>query len=283
MVMPPSVQAALLGVVQGLTEFLPVSSSAHLILARAFFGYDSDRFGLPFDVAVHLGTALAVAVYFRREVFQMIAALAGAARGSGAGGSGGSHGYGARLVWLIAIGTVPAVVAGVLFDDLIEERLRTPAVAAAMLAAGAVAFLAVERIGAHARDEHSLTALEAFWIGCAQAAALVPGVSRSGATITMALLLGLRRAESARFVFLLGLPAIVGAAVKELPALPGVAGGGEVAGLMAIGVASSAVVGYLAIRFFVRWVGSRSLDVFAWYRLALAASVVIWLTFGGTT
>jgi undecaprenyl-diphosphatase len=279
--MPPSVQAALLGIVQGLTEFLPVSSSAHLILARAFFGYDSDRFGLPFDVAVHLGTALAVAVYFRREVFQMIQALPRAVSGPGQGDQTDASGYGVRLIWLLAVGTVPIAVAGLLFDDLIEQRLRTPAVAATMLAAGAIGFFVVERIGAHARDDRSLTFLEAFWIGCAQAAALVPGVSRSGATITMALLIGLRRAESARFVFLLGLPAIVGAAVKELPAFRGAANGGELAGLMLVGMASSAVVGYLAIRFFILYVGGRSLDVFAWYRLALAGSVVVWLTLGG--
>jgi undecaprenyl-diphosphatase len=279
--MPPSVQAALLGIVQGLTEFLPVSSSAHLILARAFFGYDSDRFGLPFDVAVHLGTALAVAVYFRREVFQMIQALPRAASWPGQGDQTDASGHGARLIWLLAVGTVPIAIAGLLFDDLIEQRLRTPAVAATMLAAGAIGFFVVERLGAHARDDRSLTFLEAFWIGCAQAAALVPGVSRSGATITVALLIGLRRAESARFVFLLGLPAIVGAAVKELPAFPDAANGGEMAGLMLVGMASAAVVGYLTMRFFILYVGSRSLDVFAWYRLAIAASVVVWLTLGG--
>jgi undecaprenyl-diphosphatase len=275
------VQATLLGIVQGLTEFLPVSSSAHLILARAFFGYDADRFGLPFDVAVHLGTALAVAVYFRREVLQMIQALPRAVSGPGGGGQVDASGPGSRLIWLLAVGTVPVVIVGLLFDDLIEEHLRTPAVAAVMLTAGAIGFFVVERLGAHARDDRSLTMLEAFWIGCAQALALVPGVSRSGATITMALLIGLRRADSARFVFLLGLPAIVGAAVKELPGLPGAANAGEMAGLMLVGIASSAVVGYLTIRFFIRYVGSRSLDVFAWYRLVLAASVVIWLAFGG--
>jgi undecaprenyl-diphosphatase len=278
--MPPSVQAALLGIVQGLTEFLPVSSSAHLILARAFFGYDSERFGLPFDVAVHVGTALAVAVYFRRELAGMIRALPRALSGPGGGGDQASA-HDVRLIWLLAVGTVPVVAVGLLFDDVIEHYLRTPGVAAIALTAGAIGFFVVERIGAHARDERSLTVVEAFWIGCAQAAALVPGVSRSGATMTLALLIGLRRAESARFVFLLGLPAIAGAAVKELPALPGAANGGEVATLMLVGIASSAVVGYMAIRFFIQYVGRHSLDVFAWYRLALAALVAVWIVSGG--
>jgi undecaprenyl-diphosphatase len=280
--MPPSVQAALLGIVQGLTEFLPVSSSAHLILARAFFGYDAERFGLPFDVAVHVGTALAVLVYFRREVARLLAALPAAfAAGPVRGEVAGTAGPDARMVRLLAVGTVPAVIVGGLFGDLIEGRLRSPGVAAATLAIGALAFFAVERLGAHARDDRTLTVAEAFWIGCAQASALVPGVSRSGATMTVALLLGLRRADSARFVFLLGLPAILGAAVKEFPSLAGSGAASGAAEVMLVGVLSSALVGYLAIGFFIRYVVRHSLDVFAWYRLALAGSVVVWRASGG--
>jgi undecaprenyl-diphosphatase len=280
--MPPSFQAALLGVVQGLTEFLPVSSSAHLILARAFFEYDSSRFGLPFDVAVHVGTVLAVLVYFHRELAHMVVALPMVSAVSRTEFRTPEHAHARRMIWLLAVGTLPAVVVGGLFDDVIERHLRTPAVAAAMLAVGAAGLFVVERLGTQVRDERSLTFVEAFWIGCAQASALVPGVSRSGATMIVALLLGLRRTESARFVFLLGIPAILGAAVKELPRLSTAAAGSDTARLVIIGVVTSAVVGYLAIRFFIRYVGSHSLDVFAWYRLALAASVVIWFMSGGT-
>ena len=276
--MPPTVQAALLGIVQGVTEFLPVSSSAHLILARAFFGYDATQFGLPFDVAVHLGTALAVAMYFRTEIARLLAALPAAFSLASAKQLPTPLRDDVRLIWLIVVGTIPIVVIGTVFDDVIEEHLRTPAVAAATLTVGAILFFAVERLGAHARDERSLTLTEAIWIGCAQAAALVPGVSRSGAAITMALFLGLRRADSARFVFLLGLPAMAGAAMKELPGLAG--GDSSVVGLMVVGVLTSAVIGYLAIRFFIRYVATHSLDAFAWYRLALAAAVVIWLIAG---
>lgn len=276
--MPAIVQAAVLGIVQGLTEFLPVSSTAHLILARAFFGYDGEKFGLPFDVACHVGTLLAVVVYFRRDIARMIAAGPYALRlGPAKGGRHESQDPSARLIWLIVVGTIPALVVGLLFTDAIEGRLRTPPVTAAMLAIGAIGFLVVERTGEKNRDDRSLTMAEAFWIGCAQAAALVPGVSRSGATIMIALLLGLRRAEAARFIFLLGIPAILGAAAKEAPDVLAAGVPADMALLYLIGVASSAVVGYLAVRFFIRYLGNHSLDVFAWYRLALAGSSVIWL------
>src|SRR5437773_421327 len=125
--MPLTVQAALLGIVQGLTEFLPVSSSAHLILARLFFGFDGDKFGLAFDVACHLGTLVAVLIYFRAEIARMSAALPRLFD---------LRDPEARLIWLIVVGTIPAVTAGVLFKNPIEEHMRTPAIAAATLAAG---------------------------------------------------------------------------------------------------------------------------------------------------
>jgi undecaprenyl-diphosphatase len=265
--MPISLQAALLGVVQGLTEFLPVSSSAHLILARAFFGFDGDKFGLAFDVACHVGTLVAVAIYFRRDIARMAAAIPRLADLTDPD---------VRLMWLIAVGTIPAIVAGLLFKSRIEEHLRTPPVAAVALAAGAVLFFVAERTGAKNREERTLTFAEAFLIGCAQAVALIPGVSRSGATITVALLIGLRRAEAARFIFLLAIPAILGAAASEGPKLLK-AGLGDTAPLFLIGVVSSAIVGYAAVKYFIRYLANHSLAAFAWYRLALAATVVIWL------
>jgi undecaprenyl-diphosphatase len=264
--MPTSLQALLLGIVQGLTEFLPVSSSAHLILARAFFGFDGDKFGMAFDVACPVGTLIAVLIYFRREVARMIAAVPRLFDRADPE---------ARLIWLIVVGTIPAVVVGLLFKSQIEDHLRTPAVAAAMLALGAVLLLVAERTGSKTRTEGSLTLAEALLIGCAQAAALVPGVSRSGATITVALILGLRRAEAARFIFLLAIPAILGAAASEAPKLLK-AGLGDTASLFLIGVVSSGVVGFIAVKYFIRYLASHSLDAFAWYRLALAATVVVW-------
>ena len=271
--MPPTLQAALLGVVQGLTEFLPVSSTAHLILARAFFGWDADQFGLAFDVACHVGTLLAVSVYFRRELREMLAALP---RLLNPGTDPG-----ARMIWLLVVGTIPAVVVGLLFGTVIEERLRTVPVATAALAIVGVALFWAERAGAKMREEGSLTIREALWIGVAQAAALVPGVSRSGMTLIAAMLIGLRRQDAARFIFLLSIPAILGAAVRETPSMlaAGAAGDGT---LFAIGVVSSALVGYVAVKSFIRYVADHSLDVFAWYRVALAASAAVWLVAGSS-
>jgi undecaprenyl-diphosphatase len=286
--MPDTLQAALLGVVQGLTEFLPVSSSAHLILARAFFGFDADKFGLSFDVACHVGTLVAVVIYFREDLARMIAAVPQALGARPAGPPRGGHNVqpGAavavadrepRLIWLLVVGTIPAVVVGLLFGKAIEERMRTPGVAAVMLAAGAILMFIAERSGRKTRDEISLTMPEAFWIGCAQAVALIPGVSRSGATITLALFLGLRRAEAARFIFLLAIPAILGAAAHEAPKVLKAGFPGDTAALFAIGVVTSAIVGYFAVKYFIRYLASHTLDAFAWYRLALAAATAVWL------
>ena len=267
--MPTTVQAALLGVVQGFTEFLPVSSSAHLILARAFFGWDTDAFGLPFDVACHAGTLIAVLVYFRRDIAEMVASLSHLHRPG--------RDKGARLVWLLAVGTIPAIVVGLLFNRRIEAHLRTPQVAAVALALGAIGLLVAERAGSKNRGDEGLTIGDAFVLGCAQAAALIPGVSRSGATLTAALLLGLRRPEAARFIFLLAIPAILAAVGHEAPKLLQAGLGGEMATLAAIGVVTSAIVGYVTVTCFIRYLARHSLDVFAWYRLALAATVAIWL------
>ncbi len=267
--MPIAAQAALLGVVQGLTEFLPVSSSAHLILARAFFGWNAEQLGLAFDVACHLGTLAAVLVYFRRDLIAMIGAVPRLARPS--------SDPTARLIWLLAVGSVPAAVVGGLFGDYLENALRMPAVTAVTLAGGGLLFFWAERAGGHARSDESLTFWEAFAIGCAQAAALVPGVSRSGATITLALFLGLRRTEAARFIFLLAIPAILGAAGLEGLRVVGAGVSGEELRLFAIGIASSAVVGYVTVKYFIQYLARHSLDAFGWYRLALAAMVVVWV------
>ena len=266
--MPAHVAAALLGAVQGLTEFLPVSSSAHLILARAFFGWDDRGFGLAFDVATHVGTLLAIVVYFREDILGMLRALPRVAAGTDAD---------ARRARLIAIGTIPVVIVGGLLADVIEAHTRTPLVAAVTLAAGALLFLLVERVGEQWRqDDRGMSVGQALVFGLAQTTALVPGVSRSGATIVAGMLMGFTRAGAARFGFLLGIPAIVAAAAKEAIDLRQVGLTPGDATLFLIGGATAFVVGYLAIRFFMRYLGAHSLAVFAWYRLALAGTVVAW-------
>jgi len=281
--MPLTVQAALLGIVQGATEFLPVSSSAHLILARAFFGFDGDKFGLPFDVACHVGTLAAVVVFFWRDLMEMVAALPRLFSPGppdpptrSAKADGGDRN--ARLIWLLAIGTLPAIAAGLLFKDEIERSLRTPLVAAIALAIGSIVFIVAERRGTRTRADSTLTMSEALWIGCAQAVALVPGVSRSGITIAAALLLGLRRVDAARFIFLLAIPAILGAAGSEVPHLIKEGMPSDTAMLFVIGIVTSAIVGYAAVKYLIRYLASHSLDVFAGYRLALAFATFVWLT-----
>ena len=263
------IAAAVLGVVQGLTEFLPVSSSGHLILARAFFGWDSDRFGLPFDVACHVGTLLAVVAFFRADVVKLIAAAPGALTGR--------KGEWEHLGRLIIAGTIPIVIVGGLFADVIETRLRSPLVVAVTLTIGAVGLLIAERIGRKSREARQLGYAEAVLIGVAQASALAPGISRSGATLTVAMLLDLQRASAARFVFLMSLPAIVAAAVKEAIDVSAVGMAGLPVTILAIGLVTSAIVGYLTVKFFVRYLADHSLALFAYYRFALAAVTVVWL------
>jgi undecaprenyl-diphosphatase len=261
--------AALLGVVQGLTEFLPVSSSAHLILARAFFGWNTEGgFGIAFDVACHVGTLLAVVVFFRTDIVRMIAASPRALS---------AHpDPDARRVRLIAIGTIPIVIVGALWADAVDV-VRTPGVAATALLIGAVLLLAIERMGRAGHGDESLTMAGALAIGIAQSVALIPGVSRSGITIATGMALGLRREAAARFTFLMSIPAILAAAAKEALELRHVALAPGDGMLFVVGLTTSAVVGYLTVKFFIRFLASHSLDVFAWYRVALAGVTFLWI------
>jgi undecaprenyl-diphosphatase len=259
--------AALLGVVQGLTEFLPVSSSAHLILGRTLFGWDAARLGLAFDVACHVGTLCAVVAYFWRDLWNMAAAA----------GRLFADDPDARRARLIVAGTLPVVLVGLTLADVIETQLRTPAVCAVTLAVGAIGLIVAERLGSRTRSERDIGYGMALALGVAQASALVPGVSRSGATITVGMLMGLGRPDAARFSFLLGVPAIVAAAAKEGLDLAEIGLGAGDGGLFAVGMLTSAVVGYLTIKYFLRFLTTHRLDVFAYYRLVLSAVLIVWL------
>jgi len=264
------VAAILLGIIQGLTEFLPVSSSAHLILARAFFGWEVPAdFGLAFDVALHIGTLAAIVAFFRAEIAAMIRALPMA--------FAADPGPAGQMMRRIAVGTLPVVVVGLTLTDFIEERLRTPVVTAVTLTIGAIAMLIAERLGARRRTEHDITFLEALLIGCAQASALVPGMSRSGSTIAVGMFLGIRRDAAARFTFLLAIPAMIAAAGKEGLELRDMTLSADHYQMMVVGMIVSAAVGYITIKYFLRYLASHRLDVFAYYRLLLAAVTVVWL------
>jgi undecaprenyl-diphosphatase len=261
--------AALLGVVQGVTEFLPVSSSAHLILARTFFGWDAERFGLAFDVACHVGTLAAVLVFFRADIAGMVRALPRLFSSDPSSD--------VRRIRLIALGTLPVVIVGLTLADVIERSTRTPAVAATALLVGAVLLFVIERLGTAGRDEQALGPSGAVLIGVAQSVALIPGVSRSGATIAAGMALGLRRDVAARFTFLLSIPAILAAAGKEALALGGLALGADQARLFLVGMGTSALVGYVTIKYFIRFLATHRLDVFAWYRIVLALGTFAFL------
>jgi len=258
-------RAAVLGLVQGLTEFIPISSTAHLRIVPALLGWPDP--GTAFSAVIQLGTLAAVLAYFAGDIRR----LAWAALRS-LGSARARREQDARLAWAIAAGNVPIVVLGLSFRRLIETEGRSLYLIAALLVAVGLALAAAERV---ARQDRLLDHL-GFWrvqaIGLFQALALLPGASRSGSTILGGLLLGLRRADAARFSFLLGIPAILGSGLFQLRALlesPLGAGGAA----LTAGLAVSAVSGYASIGFLLRFLRTRSTLVFAVYRVALGALV----------
>ena len=267
------VEAIFLGIVQGLTEFLPVSSSGHLLLGQYFLGLDQERFGLSFDVAMHLGTLVAVVAFFWRDLVRMAFAFLRSLRRRDLSDPD------QRLAYLVLASTVPAALIGYFLEDFFETAVRSPWVVVFNLVLVGVLFIVGEAVGRRTRRASKLTFREAVGIGLAQAAALVPGVSRSGATITLGLFLGLRREEAARFSFLMSVPIIAGAGTLQLGEV--VARGMDAydAQLFGVGFVSSAVVGYLTIRFFISFDADHSLRAFAYYRFGLAAVVALLLVF----
>lgn len=262
-------QAVVLGILQGLGEFLPISSSAHLILFPWFLRWEDP--GLAFDVILHMGTLVAVLVYFAQDLLQLLRAGFDSVIERKIG-----FDRNRMLFWMILIGTIPGGIAGVLLHHAAEEKFRAPLLIAVSLSS--VGFLMYWIDGKYPalRNTEELSMKDALWIGCAQAFAIIPGVSRSGSTITMARLLGMTRESAARFSFLLSIPIIGAAGILEgkkllemghlpLP-LPYLLGG----------FFASMISGFLAIAVMMRYVRSADLSVFAWYRVLLAAVTVIW-------
>jgi len=269
------VQAIVLGIVQGLTEFLPVSSSGHLIVVPALLGWD-DPFieSLAFSVMLHVATLLALLIYFRSDWLRLIPAGLATIRDRSFRGDPDR-----KLAWLLAASTVPAVIVGVLLDDLVETAFREPRLVAMTLVAGAVVLWVADRLGSKQREISGLTFRAAIGIGAAQALALVPGVSRSGISISAGLFAGLDREAAARFAFLMATPITAGAGLWELRKI--VSGEVDVAlpivPLLA-GMATSLVAGLLAIAVLMRYLRTNGVGIFVAYRIALAALVVVaWL------
>jgi undecaprenyl-diphosphatase len=274
-VAPELWQAAVLGVVQGLTEFLPVSSTGHLILVPALFGWHGGVIdSLQFDVALHLGTLVALlAVFWRDWLTLIVAALGSIARRSLADRQ-------ARLAWLIVLGTIPGALAGALLQRQVETTLRSAVVIGAAMVLVALLLALVDRLARQTRDEYSLGAAGAIAVGVGQALALIPGVSRSGATIATGLGLGMVRSSAARFSFLLSTPIIAGALAKEGLDVARQGLGSAEAPVFAIGIVTAGISGYFCIRFLLAYLRRHSLMPFVVYRLVVG-SAVLWLALSG--
>ncbi len=268
-------QALIMGIVQGLTEFLPVSSSGHLIIVPFVFGWD-DPFitSLAFSVMLHIGTLLALLVYFRADWFRLVPAGLAAIRDRSFRADPDR-----RLAWLLVAATIPAAVAGFLLNDLIATAFRAPGLVVVTLVAGAAILWLADRWGARTKGVEDVSFPLAIGLGAAQALALVPGISRSGISISAARFAGLDREAAARFSFLMATPITAGAALFEVRKLA--AGEALVTvslGPLVVGMIAAFVSGTLAIGFLLRYLRTRSLNVFVAYRLAVAAVVVVvWL------
>ena len=254
-------QIIVLAIVQGLTEFLPISSSGHLVLVPYLVEWTDQ--GLAFDVAVHFGSLIAVCVFFREDILGLL---------RGAGQLLGGHAAlpQANMALAIGLGTIPAAAAGLFLASWIEANLRDPSIIVYTLSGYGILMAVADRFGKSERIIADIRVRDAFMIGCAQALALVPGTSRSGVTITAARFMGFKRQDAARFSFLLSAPVILLATVYKGFEL--VTGEATVPwGDLAVGALVSAIVAYLSIEFFMRFVSRIGLAPFAIYRLALAA------------
>ncbi|MDA0815735.1 MAG: undecaprenyl-diphosphate phosphatase [Chloroflexi bacterium] len=262
-------RAILLGIIQAVTEFLPISSSGHLVLAPEFMGDEPSS--LTFDVGLHVGTLFAVLAYFWRDWLSIGDATVRDVRSVGINLRRWSP-YG-RLGLLLALGTLPAVLVGLALEGWIDEHARSPVVVGSMLIGGGVLIGIADRWGAHVGRLFDMTTGRALIIGAAQAVALIPGVSRSGATMAAARALGFDRPTAARFSFLLSAPVVFGAGVLQAVR---VASGTHTVewGPMLLGAAVSAVIGALVIRGLLAFLQRATLAVFVWYRIALGAVVL---------
>jgi undecaprenyl-diphosphatase len=268
-------QAIVMGIVQGLTEFLPISSSGHLIIVPYLFGW-TDPFitSLAFSVMLHIGTLVALLAYFWRDWARLVPAGLATIRDRSFESDPDR-----RLAWLIAVATVPALVIGVLLNDVIEERFREVGLVALMLVVGAAIMWLADHWGSKRYLEIDLTFPKAVGLGFAQALALIPGVSRSGISISAGLFAGLNRESAARFSFLMATPITAAAAAYEtIKVVRGDIGVAVEWGPIIVGTLAALVSGFLAIAVLLRYLRTRSLNIFVAYRIVLAAIVLVfWL------
>jgi undecaprenyl-diphosphatase len=261
-------QAVVLGIVQGLTEFLPISSSGHLRIVPAFLGWDDP--GAAFTAVIQLGTMAAVVLYFSSDLWRIATAWLASLRDPSLRGR-----LDARMGWYLIFGTVPIVIFGLAFKDQIENGARDLYLIGAMLIVLGLVLLVAERVARRDRPIKTITRRDAIVVGFAQALALIPGVSRSGATITAGLFLGFDRVAAARFSFLLSIPAVVLSGLYELKdVVNGTAEGGVGVAPTAVATLLAFVSGYVSIAFLLRFLTTHTTAVFVAYRVALGAAVL---------
>lgn len=262
-----AIEAIVLGLVQGLTEFLPISSTGHLRVVPAFLGWEDP--GAAFTAVVQLGTMAAVLLYFRADLWNIGRTWLRSLRDPAA-----RREQEARMGWYILLGTIPIGIFGLAFKDQIESGARSLYLIGAALVVLGLVLLLAEKVGRRERDVDSLTLRDAMIVGGAQALALIPGVSRSGSTITAGLFVGLNRAAAARFSFLLSVPAVVASGLFELPtALEG--GDSTTAWALVVATALAFASGYASIAFLLRFLATHSTGVFVAYRVVLGTVVLV--------
>jgi undecaprenyl-diphosphatase len=265
-------QAIVLGIVQGITEFLPISSTAHLRIVPAFLGWDDP--GAAFTAVTQLGTLAAVLIYFRHDIVRILVAWVRSLRNAEV-----RRTLDARLGWYILLGTIPIGIAGIVFSDQIENNARSLYLIGTTMVVMGVLLLLADRSSRQARDVDDLNKKDAAVIGVAQACALIPGVSRSGATLTAGLFLGLNRYAAARYSFLLSVPAVVLSGLYELKDIGGEGSVG--AAPTAVATVCAFIAGYASIAFLLRYLSTHTTGIFVAYRVAVGV-LVLALTATGT-
>ncbi len=266
-----SIHAFILGVVQGITEFLPISSSGHLLAFHDFLKFDLAN-SLSFDASLHLGTLLALFVYFWKDVVQLVKDFFRSFRNWNVQAD-----VGQRTAWTVIIGALPAAAVGFFADAWVEAHVRNLWVVVATLTIGAVVFFLVEAWVRRQQLQKEITFATAWIVGIAQVIALIPGISRSGATLVAGLYRKLDRVTASRFAFLVSLPVVTGAGLfKATEVVQGKPSSTELVQL-GIGILASTIVGYVVIRFLLRYLQNHTLAVFAWYRLAAAGALAMYL------
>ena len=260
------IEAIVLGLVQGLTEFLPISSSGHLRIVPAMFGWDDP--GAAFTAVIQLGTMAAVIVYFRSDLWRIATSWLGELRVPFAQKS-----TDAKLGWFILLGTIPISIAGLAFSDQIESGARDLYLIGSALILFSFVMLLAERVGSQQREIAEMGPRDGLFIGVAQALALIPGVSRSGATISAGLLRGFDRTAAARYSFLLSVPAVVLSGLFELREIGGEDGAS--AGATIIATVAAFISGYAAIAWLLKYLATHTLTIFVAYRIPLGVLVIV--------